>query len=539
MEAFAPPGLYAPAILPAAFAAVATVTVLRLASAAYITDPADDPGNTLYTPRLYGDITVGQSGADALGIGGRVALGLAEFDAWNADGGLENLIRYGVADGRPVTVRALPVSDVRAGNFGATLAAAPPAFVGVVQRVDPSSPQRARFAVTDLSERLATPLQPEKFAGTGGLEGGANLANRPKPVCVGTCLNLAPVYVGNVDLGDGALPTYAVHWRAIAAVAAVRIRGVEQVAVSSGPAVGEYTAYLSDGVIQLGSDADGVVTVDATGDAAYGSTTAAVVRALAQAHGPALADAQIDTDSFTIADTDLPGAVGWYRADQETTAAAAIDDVLAGCGAILCGGRAGTLRLVDPLAQGLQQFALPAAWVLDLEPVALPAALRPLPAFVAVHYARNFTPLADIAGSVSDPDERAFLAGEASVVRLTSSTIAFRVQQSRELRLPGLYSLEADAEARAEAWQAFLDAGPKVFRLITDRYLGQIEIGDLGIVTYPAYGLADGAGVVVLAYEERLAARRLVLTVCTVPWVTATAPAEEASFFVLDETELA
>lgn len=539
MEAFSAPALYAPALLPPSYAAAPTLTVLRIASAAYITAPADDPASTLYTPRLYGDITVGQSGADALGIGGRVALGLAEFEVQNADRGLDGLIHYGIADGRPVTVRALPVSAPRAGHFGAALGSVPPAFVGVVQRVDPAAGQRARFAVTDVSERLATPLQGEKFGGTGGLDGGANLAGKPKPVCVGNVANLAPVYIGNVDLGDGTLPTYAIHGRPISAVSAVRIRGVEQALVGSAPSVGEYTAHLADGVIQLGSQADGAVTVDATGDSAYGATTAAVIRALVQAHGPQLTAAQIDTDSFTLADTDLPGAVGYYRADQEMTAAAAVDEVLAGCGAILCGGRGGTLRLVDPLAAGVQQFGIPAGWVLELEPVSLPAALRPLPATVAVQYRRNWTPLSDIAGSISDEDDRAFLAGQANIHRVTSSTIAFRVQQARELRFPGLYASEADAQARAERWQAFLEAGPRMFRLTTDRYLGQIEVGDLGIIQYPAYGLADGAGVVVLGYEDRLAARRLVLTVCTVPWVTAAPVEEEAPFFILDETELA
>lgn len=516
MEAFAAPGLYAPALLPPGFQAPATLTVLRFASAGYITAPTDDPPHTPYPPRILGEIAIGQSGADALGLGGRIALGLAEIELWNADRALDGLIDAGLADGRAATVRALPVLSAQASDFGSGLGAAAPVFMGVVQRVDPAPQQRARLAITDLSERLATPLQPVRFDGSGGLEGGESLAGRPKPVCLGDVFNVTPVYVGNIDLGDGSLPTYAVHWRAIAAVSAVRIRGVAQASTGSAPTVGQYKAHLASGVIQLGGQADGAVTVDATGDAAYGSTTAAVIRALVQAHGPALGAAQIDSDAFGFADTDLPGAVGWYRRDEEITAASAVDEVLAGCGAILCGGRAGTLRLVDPLAAGAVQFTLPAATILDLAPAPLPAAMRPLPATVAVEWRPNGTPLSDIAGSVTDQAVRARLAGPASLARTTSSDILLRVQQRRELRLPGRYAAEADALARAERWRAFLEAGPRAFRITTDRYLGQIEVGDIGRIAYPAYGLQEGARVVVLGYREQIAARRLEIEVVTV-----------------------
>jgi hypothetical protein len=43
----------------------------------------------------------------------------------------------------------------------------------------------------------------------------------------------------------------------------------------------------------------------------------------------------------------------------------------------------------------------------------------------------------------------------------------------------------------------------------TDRYLGQIEIGQIGRIAYPAYGLDAGLSGVVVGWREALAGRRV------------------------------
>lgn len=542
MEAFGAPMLSAPMLLPAGFNTVALLARIRMASAGYTTAPDDDPSDTLYRPRLYGDIEVSQSAVDAAGIGGRVALGIAEFEAANTDRALDAAITRGVADGRAAWVRVAPVTDAQAGNFGAALGGAVLAFKGIVQRVEGAANQRARIAITDASERLATPLQNERFAGTGGLDGPATLAGRPKPVALGFRFNVTPVPIGNIDLGDGALPTYSVHWRAVQEITMVRIRGVEQVAVTgTAPGVGEFREWPGNGVFQIGSTPDGAVTCDVEGDnvGGYVSSSSGVIRRLVQSIGPRLADNELQISSFDFAETDLPGAVGFWQGADETTAAAAIDTLLAGSGAILCGARDGTLRLVDPLAEGSAQFTLDVGNILELAPVAMPAALRPLPREVTIDWAPNATRLTDLAGAVSDADRVALTGSASGPARAASAGIETRVAQHREMRLPGLYGAEADATTRAERWRSFFEAAPRVVQMTTDRYLGQIEIGDLGAIAYPAYGLENGVGVVVLGWSEQLAGRRLTLTVVTVPWVTPMAPAVAGVFFVLDVDPLA
>jgi hypothetical protein len=51
-----------------------------------------------------------------------------------------------------------------------------------------------------------------------------------------------------------------------------------------------------------------------------------------------------------------------------------------------------------------------------------------------------------------------------------------------------------------------------MLRVVTDRYLGQIEIGQIGRVTYPGFGFDEGFVGVVVGWRERLAARRVEIT---------------------------
>jgi hypothetical protein len=544
MESFDAPGLYAPALLPPSFQAVQTVTQLRMASAAYLSAAADVPPDTAWTPRIYGDIELTQSAFDAFGIGGRIALGLGDVEVTNADRALDAMVDSGVADGRDVTIRVVNVTTPRASDFGSTLSDAPVAFRGVVRRVDPAPFHRARLSIADIGDRLATPLQAARFLGTGGLEGPASLEGRPKPVALGQVTNVSPVSLGSINLGVGALPTYAVHYRAVQAITAVRIRGVAQVSSGGTPTVGQFRAFASSGVFQLGSAPDGIVTADVQGDAVptYVSSIGGMLRRLVQALGPQFSDAQIQDEAFAFADGDLPGAMGWYRGADETTAAEAVEAILAGCGAVLCGGRGGTIRLFDPLNAGGRQFALPEAHILQITPLALPAALRPLPAAVAVAWARNWTIMQDFAGSVTDDDKAAYGSTSRGPARVTSSDIAFRVLHQRDLRFNGLYASETDAEARATRWVEFFEATPRFFQVTTDRYLGQIECGDVGVIAYPAHGLEAGVGVVVLGWAEALAGRRLTLTLATVPWVTVpplVTGGDGLDYFILDVDEVA
>ena len=93
-----------------------------------------------------------------------------------------------------------------------------------------------------------------------------------------------------------------------------------------------------------------------------------------------------------------------------------------------------------------------------------------------------------------------------------SSLITSRVAQQREISFPAAYWTEAEALARAEKWRAVLEAWPRMVRVLTDRFLGQIEIGQIGRITYPAFGFDEGFVGVVVGWRESLTARRVEIT---------------------------
>lgn len=528
-------------VLPDALAVVQPVGTLRWASAGYLSASSDSPADTLWEPRLLGDVQISQAAVDAVGIGGVLPVGLADIGLADVDGALADLDRWGTADGRRVSITVIPVEDPRASDFGTPLAgrdlgmrlnpltglSAPArtdpiaAFVGITSRVDRNHDRAGTLRVTDVVERLAVPLQPTKYLGTGGLDGGDELKDKPKPVVLGRVFNMEPVPLGDIDLGVGigALPTYQVHWRSVELIDAVRIRGVVQTLVGGTPVVGQARAFALLGLFQLGSTPDGTVRADVRGDNAggYVSSTSGVIKRLVQSLGPQAGAADLDADTFAFAETDLPGEVGWCQGAEDATVTQAAERIVSGCGAVLCGSRRGTLRLVDPLAEDADQFTLQAMHIVDCRPLAIPAAFKPLPRAAAVGWQPNWAPIDDMAGTVSAADRQRFRGQQSGPARVESAAVTKRVAQQRDLTFRGLYWAQVDARTRAAKWRDFLAAAPRLFQVTTDRYLHQAETGHIGRVTYPAWGLDAGVRVSVVGWAEQIAARRLTLTVVTLP----------------------
>lgn len=538
---FDAPAFWPPAWMPDAFVAPQGIDTLRWASAGYGSARTDSPASTIYYPRLLGDIEISQSSVDAIGIGGRLPVGISTIGLADADSALSDLHRYGVADGRALRIIAVPVEEPRASDVGTPLAGRAlsleldfgggsyvivrtdpvVAFTGLTRAVERNGDRTGTLIAVDTIEQLAVPLQPTKYAGTGDVEGGEELKGQPKPALLGRCYNVTPVFLGDIDLGAGALPTYQVSWRGILSVDAVRIRGVEQALVSSGtPTVGQARPFEALGMFQLGSTPDGAVTADVRGDAVggYVSSTAGVLRRLVDALGPGVGALATDSVAFAFAEVDLPGEIGWYSGVQEVTAADAATEIVQACGGVLCGGRSGQLRLFDPLADdGSDQFHIQAGWILDCAPVPLPAALRPLPVATGVRWRRNWTPLSDVAGSITGADRERLRNPSSGPERVNSVVLTQRIGAQRDYLLSGLYWDQADAAARAQKWASWLEAGPRLFRVTTDRYLGQIECGHIGRVDYDLWEMGGGVRGVVVGWQEQLAARRLTLTIATLP----------------------
>jgi hypothetical protein len=502
-------------VLPASAEAAQSEQEIRIASYAYASDPIDTPASTYWLPRILGGVTVEQDALGALGAGGVVALTAAELVVSDQDGWARDLARYSGADGREVDLRVAEVVDPRASDFGTPLRSTVTAWRGRVRRVDRAPNRRARIALDDLTVLLQTPLQQARYTGAGGLGGPAALADRPQPLALGQLFNVAPVDLGLVNLGDGPLPTYQSHWRAVAGHDAVRIRGVEQTEVFTAPGVAQWRDWPALGLVQIGSTPDGPVTVDVQGDAdGYPNTTGAILWRLLSVHGPQLAESGRDAEAWGFAEADLGGTVGFWQPAEDITALEACERILAGCGAVLVGGRDARLRLFDPFANvsDIQIDLVPGMIAAEPVPVPLPAALVPAPREVLIEWGRNHAPLAEIGTAAPASLRQRLVDAAPPVASVASATITARVRAQRSLRLPGLYADAAGAQARAAIISAWLEGGGRAWQVPTDRY-PDANLGDWARVTYPMAGLEAGFAGVVIAMAEDLDRRRRTLTI--------------------------
>ena len=105
-----------------------------------------------------------------------------------------------------------------------------------------------------------------------------------------------------------------------------------------------------------------------------------------------------------IADNDVSGEIGWFRGADPISLSDAAQQIFAGRGGVLASAGAGKLGLFDSLSDDAPQFDRPMSWIIDLSPIAVAVALRPLPRAAAMTWRPNWTPLADLAGSVADVD---------------------------------------------------------------------------------------------------------------------------------------
>lgn len=502
-------------VLPAFAEATQPEQAIRFASYAYASDTLDVPASTVWFPRIVSPVEIAQDALSLLGSGGVVALTAAEIVAQDQDAVFRDLARYGTADGRTIELRVAEVVDPRASDFGTPLRSSAAVWTGRAARVERVPGRRARIALDDLTARLTAPLQASRYSGTGGLNGAAALADRPKPMCLGEHFNIAPVYLGEVDLGDGAKPTYQTHWRGIVAHDAIRIRGVAQTIVGTAPGVGQARDWPALGLFQLGGSADGIVSCAVRGEAdGYPATTGAILWRLLTITGPQLSEGDRDSDSWAFAETDLGGTVGFYQPAEDITSLAAVQRLLAGCGGVLAGDREGKLRLFDPFAtvSDIQFDLMPVDLVAEPEAVPLPSALWPAAREVQVEYGRNGAVVADI-GTTADAALRQRLTeATAPVASASSATVTSRVLTQRVLRLPGLYAAVSGAQARASQLVEWIEGGPRAWSVITDRYLGTLNLGDWGRVTYPVAGLDAGFSGVVVAMREELDRRRVTIT---------------------------
>ncbi|MCO5129737.1 MAG: hypothetical protein M9932_04135 [Xanthobacteraceae bacterium] len=231
--------------------ALASTVPHYFSSHGFVTEPGDTPPNTYFDGRLKEALEFKRSLFSNGKVSGRSIPGAGAIKLNNDDGVLDGLA--GLAwSGRRVRVW-LGGPDFTMADYGLI-------FDGTAQGIAYGDAE-ITINLRDLQYLFDREIQPLKFAGTGGGEGAADLADRRKPIALGVCRNVEPVYLGP-DTGQH---IFAVGDGPIVGVLRVLDRGVPLDFVAAAPTPGQWTVDCATGVVTLGGDYVGPVTADVIG----------------------------------------------------------------------------------------------------------------------------------------------------------------------------------------------------------------------------------------------------------------------------------
>jgi hypothetical protein len=343
------------------------------------------------------------------------------------------------------------------------------------------------IALADPSLPFNRDVQKLFYAGTGGLEGGVDLANKPKPIAVGMLRNVTPILVDKEAL------IYQFHKDAAgttcAAVTAVYSGGYPFL-------TSDYVVDLSTGTFQLltAPAPNSLVTCDVTGPSAVGYTTAELISYFASTIGPLTFPGDFNTSAHYSFLAAYPGNAGMYL-DSATSIGSVIDELLAPGGFL-------TLDQNGKLLYGLWRlpFGTPKLALLDDEGDILdivPLSCDPPATKLQLDWGRNFTlqNAQGEAGGIST-SQAAFANEEYRTLSSPDpidATTPGRWPSAGPLHLVSQLVVESDAQEELDRlseiygaeWEAYqVDCGPQGLLL---------DIGDLVFVRHPRFGLESGA----------------------------------------------
>jgi hypothetical protein len=466
--------------------AAASVSTLRYSTHGYTSHAADAPASTWYDSRLTGDIIVRRLIAGRDGIGG-LAKVFAEVTLINADGGLDGLTDKFALSGRRARLLL--------GRLGDPLSEFGLVFAGVVQSFTIGE-RLVHVRLSDGKAKLDRAVNEATYAGTGGLEGGEDLAGKRKPIGWGAVFNISPPLVDSAGL------VYQVHAGAIQDVTAVYDRGVALVKVVGAPGAGEYQVDAVAGTFKLGATPAGTVTCDAELDASgagYVSKASEIVlRVLAIA---GLDSSEIEPSSFVQLGSDSLAPVGIWIGTEPRSCAEVCDELLAGIGAFGGFSRYGFNVGLVGLAAGKAKGSFSSEDIVELERLPLPAPVEPIIWRALVGYQRNYTVQTDLAAAVPAA-RRTYAAEPHRIAQIDDVAVQGRHLLARELGpTESHYAAEADADAEARRLFDLWGKPRGLFRVKTRPKALLRDLGQVIDLQHPRHGLAHGAPARVLGHE--------------------------------------
>jgi len=457
--------------------------VLYFSDQGFTTEPDDTPANQHFEARVNQALNFQRSVFAGGKIGGQSSIDFGEIRLNNTDGGLDYLQDY-VIDGRKLVVR------LGGRNFGYTDYGV--VYNGTAQSMEVGNDEVV-VSLRDYSTKFDTTLQASLYGGTGGADGGDDLAGKPKPVCLGECYNVTPVLV------DAANLLYQVHDGQIEAVDAVYDNGSALTLTS------EYTVDASAGTITLLVNPTGQVTADVRGSkqgGTYVESAADIMRRLVTVHGPLTDPTDLDTASFTALNSANASTLGIYVGSEQATLRDVLDQVANSIGAFYGFDRVGLFSVgvvTAPSGTAVAEFTNDDILSIDPQPTIQPTWR------VRLGYKLNFTVQNDgqLAGVVSaDPTLYSFLTTQYRYATADDTGVQDVYPLAQDLQIDTLMVDAVEAQAEADRQQALLGVRRRIYTVQVKTQPFVLNLTDVVTLRTDRMGLQAGRDFRVLGLNE-------------------------------------
>lgn len=478
----------------------------------HTTRPGDTPANAVFLPRAQEPYQAGVSTHSDY-----VSGGVARTDAPNVEVADPGGLFAGVGglfvswfdlawDGRPFRVLE--------GERGAAYADLVQRHTGVLKGRPAYDGAAWRFEVQGRFHLLEMPLQESLYSGSGGLEGGEDLAGKPKPLCFGQIYNAPAVLVDPVQL------LFQVHDGPVQAIGPVRDMGLplglaqdypDAAALLAASYPGQYATCLAEGLFRLGSPPVGRVTCDVQGDSqdGYAATPGALVhRILIRSNS--FGDQDFLAGAVDALDAVCPWTCGVYHTGA-TTLRQCLEPLLQSAAACLVHDAQGRLffgRLPSPLTTAVAHIPQR-----RIKKIGRERGLESPFWRVVVRYRQNVQPeKSSFAGAVSEADRAALRVDYLDAVAEDAAVKTAHLQAG-EMELETRLADAAQAQALADDLLAYHKAPRSPVRVtVTRSEYPDLELMDVVSVSHPRFGLDAATGRVV-AMDVSLADDEMELTI--------------------------
>jgi len=365
-----------------------------------------------------------------------------------------------------------------------------PIFIGRIESINWDE-RFVNLRIRDNQVLLNDLLQHNTYAGTGGVEGTADIAGKPKPLCLGACYNIEPVLV------DPTTSLYQIHSGAIQSVDAVYFAGL---LASAGT---DYTVNVAAGTITLLTNPLGTVTCDVRGSSAFGgyvNSVADITERVCVDYGP-LTSANINTGAFQALNEANSSAVGFYSGLNPTSISAVVDTLLNSIGGFWGFDRFNKLRV------GIVEEPTAAVKTITTEEIIKIARITtPVPTHLSrVGYQKNWTVMnADrLAGAVSET-AKSFFQQEYRFAEDSDAAVETKHPINNEREILSLLAGESDATDEVTRIQALFGEDRDIYRVKCRNISHDITIGDVIQVVHDRFELTTGQKFVVIGFTENV-----------------------------------